>query len=177
MCVQSENIDIERYADSEKMCVQTTRRAVTSLHSSSTKTTSSIMVAGRKKDIRTKYVLSNFEGGKFKLKINSSSRKEGTEKEGKRVCDLSKQNVLVQNIQNLQCIQNTRSSLSSSRDEIRGENAKTFNNIDIVKTPKRKKESTVSKLVCKFSGGMEELPAGESPAKRRRLWGGGGQGQ
>ena len=131
------------------------------------------MVAGRKKDIRAKYVLSNLEGGKFKLKINSSSRKEGTEKEGKRVCDSNRQNVLVQN---LQSIQNTRSSLSSSRDELRGENAKTFNNIDIVKTPKRKKESTVSKLVCKFSGGTENLPAGESPAKRRRLWGQGGQG-
>ena len=130
------------------------------------------MVAGRKNDIRAKYVLSNLEGGKFKLKINSSSRKEGTEKEGKHVCDSDRQNV-----QKLQSIQNTRSSLSSSRDELRGENAKTFNNIDIVKTPKRKKESTVSKLVCKFSGGTEDLPAGESPAKRRRLWGGGGQGQ
>ena len=105
------------------------------------------------------------------MSINSSSRKEGTEKEGKHVSDSDRQNV-----QKLQNIQNIRSSLPSSRDEFRGENAKTFNNINIIKTPKCKKESTVSKLVCKFCGGTQNLPAGESPAKRRRLWGQGGQG-
>ena len=68
------------------------------------------------------------------MSINSSSRKEGTEKEGKHVSDSDRQNV-----QKLQNIQNIRSSLPSSRDEFRGENAKTFNNINIIKTPKRKK--------------------------------------
>jgi hypothetical protein len=164
MCVQSDDI--------QRVCVQTARRAVTSLSSSSTERTSSILVPGRKKSIRAKFVLSNLEGGKFNIKIDSPCRKEGTEKEGKRVSDSDRENVQKQNIQNI------RSSLPSSRDEFRGENTKTFNNIDIViKTPKRKKESTVSKLVCKFSGGTQNLPAGESPAKRRRLWGQGGQGQ
>ena len=164
MCVQSDDI--------QSVCVQTAGRAGTSLSSSSTEKTSSILVAGRSKSIRAKYELSNLEGGKFNIKIDSPCRKEGTEKEGKHVSDSDRQNV-----QKLQNIQNIRSSLPSSRDEFRGENTKTFNNIDIViKTPKRKKESTVSKLVCKFSGGTQNLPAGESPAKRRRLWGQGGQG-
>ena len=72
------------------MCPDT-RRAVTSLPSSSTDIKSSILVAGRKKGIRAKYVLSNLEGVKFKLKINYSSRKEGTEKEGKHVSDSDRQ--------------------------------------------------------------------------------------
>jgi hypothetical protein len=160
MCVQSDDI--------QSVCVQTAGRAGTSLSSSNTEKTSSILVAGRSKSIRAKYELSNLEGGKFNLKINSSSRKEGTEKEGKCVSGSDSQNV--QNIQNI------HSSFPYSRDEFRGENGKTFNNIIVVKTPKRKKQNTVSKLVCKFSGGTKNLPEGESPAKRRRLWGQGGQG-
>ena len=66
-----------------------------------------------------------------------------------------------------------------ARDEIRGEN-QTFNNIEIVKTPKRKNERTVSKLVHKFSASACNLTgvdgSSESPAKRRRIWGQGGQG-
>ena len=127
-------------------------------------------MAGR--SIRAKFQLSNLEGGKFNLKVNSTRSKEGTEKEGKYVSDSDRQNI------------HSSSSLSRickntyARDEFRGEkeNEKTFNNINIVKTPKRKKANTVSKLVCKFSGNSENLPEGESPAKRRRLWGQGGQG-
>ena len=55
-----------------------------------------------------------------------------------------------------------------------GGESSTFNNIDIIRTPKRKKASAVSKLVCRFSGASSKLPGvddSESPAKRRRLWG------
>ena len=57
-----------------------------------------------------------------------------------------------------------------------------FNNIEVIKTPKRKNKSehTVSKLVSKFSASTCNLPGvdngSESPVKQRRLWGQGGQG-
>ena len=65
------------------------------------------------------------------------------------------------------------SILLPARNEIREEND-TFNNITIIRTPKRKneRESTVSRLVGIFSNNTCNLPnGGESPAKRRRLWG------
>ena len=60
-----------------------------------------------------------------------------------------------------------------------GKDKISFNNIDIVRTPKRKKASAVSKLVYKFSGASTNQPGldmSENPAKRRRVWGQGGQG-
>ena len=60
-----------------------------------------------------------------------------------------------------------------------GKDKISFNNIDIVRTPKRKKASAVSKLVYKFSGASTNQPGldmSKSPAKRRRVWGQGGQG-
>ena len=74
-------------------------------------------------------------------------------------------------------------SLSSSqvqKNNFEGGEAKnTFNCTDIVGTPKRKKASAVSELVFKFSGASTIQPGldmSESPAKRRRVWGQGGQG-
>ena len=60
-----------------------------------------------------------------------------------------------------------------------GENKNPCNISDIMQTPKRKKASAVSELVSKFSGASTNQPGleiSESPAKRRRLWGQGGQG-
>ena len=70
----------------------------------------------------------------------------------------------------------------SARDKFRGEKCEneSFNNISIIKTPKRKSDSSVAVLIGNFSANSCELPEGrlciESPAKRRRLWGRGGQG-
>ena len=53
-----------------------------------------------------------------------------------------------------------------------------FNNIEIMRTPKRK--SAVANLISDFVANTSILPGtegtSESPAKRRRLWGQGGQG-
>ena len=60
-----------------------------------------------------------------------------------------------------------------------GENKNPCNMVNILRTPKRKKVSAVSELVSVFSGANANQPGfgnSESPAKRRRLWGQGGQG-
>ena len=66
-----------------------------------------------------------------------------------------------------------------ARDEFRGENNVFISNIPVTRTPKRKSDNynSVSNLICKYSDGTTNLPGVESPAKRRRLWGRGGQGQ
>ena len=69
------------------------------------------------------------------------------------------------------------SNVQFTSSEGRGEKS-TFNNIEIIRTPKRKKvASAISKLVCRFSGDASNRPVfddSESPAKRRRVWGQGG---
>ena len=64
-----------------------------------------------------------------------------------------------------------------ARDEIRGENNILINSIPVIRTPKRKSDNfnSVSNLISKYSDGTTNLPRIESPAKRRRLWGQGGQ--
>ena len=68
-------------------------------------------------------------------------------------------------------------SLSSEGGE--NENKNPCNMVNILRTPKRKKVSAVSELVSVFSGANANQPGfgnSESPAKKRRLWGQGGQG-
>ena len=138
----------------------------------------STKLAGR--NIRARFKLSKIEGGRFSLKLNSTEKKRGPVKEGAIVKDNDSDRFPVNkslrdNLHNLQSL--------SARDEIRGENS-TFNNITILRTPKRKKsesipkqtnKQTVSRLVSKFSSATFSMPGGggsdESPAKRRRLWG------
>ena len=150
-------------------CVQTSVLARSSQTGSSTSETPSIQVAGR--NIRARFKLSKIEGGRFSLKMNSTEKKVGPVKEGVYLND--------ENGSDRISFSKTLKNTLPARDEIRGEN-QTFNNIEIVKTPKRKNEHTVSKLVHKFSASACNLPgvdiSGESPAKRRRLWGQGGQG-
>ena len=68
----------------------------------------------------------------------------------------------------------SNSNVPFAKSEGRGEKS-TFNNIEIIRTPKRKKvASAISKLVCRFSGDASNRPVfddSESPAKRRKVWG------
>ena len=138
----------------------------------------STKLAGR--NIRARFKLSKIEGS---LKLNSTEKKRGPVKEGAIVKDNGSDRFPVNkslrdNLLNLHNLQSL-----SARDEIRGENS-TFNNITILRKPKRKKsesipkqtnKQTVSRLVSKFSGATCSMPgcggSDESPAKRRRLWG------
>ena len=100
---------------------------------------------------------------RFSLKLNSTEKKRGPVKEGAIVKDNDSDRFPVNkslrdNLHNLQSL--------SARDEIRGENS-TFNNITILRTPKRKKsesipkqtnKQTVSRLVSKFSGATCSIP-------------------
>ena len=136
-------------------------------------TAPSFQVAGRK--VKAKFKLSKIEGGRFSLKMNSTEKRnvEGASLEHNIVSD--------------SYFSSSFQSFISARDKFRGEkceNAKceneSFNNISIIKTPKRKSDSSVAILIGNFSANTCELPEGrlcsESPAKRRRLWGHGGQG-
>jgi hypothetical protein len=176
--VVSENdasvVDCVKYEKTEcvqpSVCVQTAGRAGRSQTGSSNDKTPSILVAGR--SIRAKFKLSKIEGGRFSLKVNSTEKKEGPVMEGEYENDSDR----VPISKSFENIENT----VHARNKFRGEN-NTFNNIElIIKTPKRKKENTVAKLVCRFSDSACNLPGvefcDESPAKRRRLWGQGGQG-
>ena len=73
--------------------------------------------------------------------------------------------------------------LTHAKSDIQGENEPlSFNNIEVIRTPKRKLKSpsAVANLINNFSAIINKLPGtdgnSESPAKRRRLWGQGGQG-
>ena len=135
----------------------------------------SIQVAGR--NIRARFSLSKIEGGKFSLKLNNTDKRnhEGVSVEHCSGSDSSSSSNY------------TPSFLKPSthaKSEFQGENEtlSTFNNIEIVRTPKRKMKVSVSvaSLISDFSAGSGNLPGtegnSESPAKRRRLWGQGGQG-
>ena len=159
-CVETECVK-------KSVCVQTTRRDGDNQASSSTEKPPSILVAGRK--IRTKFKLSKLEGGKFSLKLNSTEKKEGPEKEGNMKCNSDR-------LPTLKSFRNCEDKVHA-RDEIRGENV-LINSIPVIRTPKRKSDNfnSVSNLISKYSDGTTNLPRIESPAKRRRLWGQGGQG-
>jgi hypothetical protein len=158
---------VETECVQQSVCVQTTRRDGDNQASSSTEKPPSILVAGRK--IRTKFKLSKLEGGKFSLKLNSTEKKEGPEKEGNMKCNSDR-------LPTLKSFRNCEDKVHA-RDEIRGENV-LINSIPVIRTPKRKSDNfnSVSNLISKYSDGTTNLPRIESPAKRRRLWGQGGQG-
>jgi hypothetical protein len=151
------------------VCVQTTRRDGNVQASSSTEKTPSVLVAGRKRKIRTKFKLSKLEGGKFSLKLNSTEKKEGPEKEGDvKSCS--------DRLPTLKSFTNFNDKIHA-RDEIRGENI-LINSIPVTRTPKRKSDNcfnSVSNLISKYSDGTNNQTRIESPAKKRRLWGQGGQ--
>ena len=161
-CVETECVK-------KSVCVQTTRRDGNVQASSSTEKTPSVLVAGRKKKIRTKFKLSKLEGGKFSLKINSTEKKEGPEKEG----DVDK---CSDRLPTLKSFTNFNDKIHA-RDEIRGENI-LINSIPISRTPKRKSDkcfNSVANLISKYSDSANNQTRIESPAKKRRLWGQGGQ--
>jgi hypothetical protein len=130
-----------------------------------------------RKVMKAKFQLTNIKGGTFSLKINS--KKRGSVKEG--VSD--EQNLNISNFSKFTNISNLQDGVPA-RNTVHGENQQ-FNNIEIIKTPQKRKlvyDSTVAKLVCRFSGDTSNLPGAsednntESPAKRRRVWGQRGQG-
>ena len=130
-----------------------------------------------RKFIKAKFQLTNIKGGTFSLKVNS--KKRGSVKEG--VSD--EHDLNFSNFSNFSNLSDLQDGVTA-RNTVHGENQQ-FNNIDIIKTPQKRKlvyDSTVAKLVCRFSGETSNLPGAsadnniESPAKRRRVWGQRGQG-
>ena len=116
------------------------------------------------------------EGGKFSLKLNSTDKRslEGASEElsGKPG------NISTSNMKHT-----FSKSSTHAKSDIQGENEPlSFNNIEVIRTPKRKLKSpsAVANLINNFSAIINKLPGtdgnSESPAKRRRLWGQGGQG-
>ena len=178
MCVQPSEcvqctVKIPTECVQQNECVQTTSTAESgNTIASSTIERPAFQVAGRR--VKAIFDLSKIEGGRFSLK--STLKRGGTEGASKNIiCDEDDRSIGLSQIK-------TFPSSNGQLDNCEGggENS-TFNNIniDIIRTPKRKKASAVSKLVCRFSGANSKLPGvddSESPAKRRRLWGQGGQG-
>ena len=124
------------------------------------------LMAGRR--IKTKFDLSKVGGGRFILK--STMERGGGE-------GAFMNNVEGSDDRNTGTAQVNMNIISLSSEG--GESKNPCNIINIMRTPKRKKASAVSELVSKFSGASANQPGfgnSESPAKRRRLWGQGGQG-
>ena len=180
MCVQPSEcvqctVKIHTECVQQSECVQITNTAESGNAISSNNTERpAFQVAGRR--VKAIFDLSKIEGGRFSLK--STLKRGGTEGASKNnICDEDDRSIGLSQIKT-----KTFPSSNGQLDNCEGggENS-TFNNIkiDIIRTPKRKKASAVSKLVCRFSGANSKLPGvddSESPAKRRRLWGQGGQG-
>ena len=155
-------------------CGQDILMTKTSQVSPSTNETPTIQVAGRK--VKARYSLSKLEGGRFSLKLNGTDKRilegESEDLSGKPDSFLTSS------------IKHTFVKTSThAKSDIQGESKPlTFNNIEVLRTPKRKLKSSsaVADLVNNFSAVTSILPGtegnSESPAKRRRLWGQGGQG-
>ena len=129
---------------------------------SSIETRTPFLVAGRR--IKSKFMLSKVGGGRFILESNME-RGGGEGAFLNDVVSPDDRNTGLANLGNF--------SLSNKGKHNNIKNPHT--NSDISRTPKRKKASTVSELVSVFSGANNTQP-GESPAKRMRVRGQGGQG-
>ena len=158
----------------QSMCGQDMIMTKTSQASPSTDETPTFHMAGRKG--RARFSLSKLEGGRFSLKVNSTDKSipEGASKElsGKpgNISTSSMKHTFL------------KPSTHTKSDFQGGNEPLPFNNIEVIRTPKRKLKSTsaVANLISDFSAITSSLPGtggnSESPAKRRRLWGQGGQG-
>ena len=117
---------------------------------------------------KSTFNITNIEGGRFSLRLNTNKN----EKRGKG-----------QNQRDMN-MPDHYSPTKISKSKLPGE---TFNKIPIIQTPQKRKlplpDSNVAKLVCNFTERAHSLPGdyesrdSESPAKRRRVGGHRGQGQ
>ena len=125
--------------------------------------------------------ITNIEGGRFSLRLNTNkSGKGGKEKEFQITNQIKSDLNMPEHYSPTKNAKNAK----ISKSKLPGE---TFNNIPIIQTPQKRKlplpDSSVARLVCNFSERAHNLPGdyesrdSESPAKRRRVGGHRGQGQ